>query len=115
MCGHGLILAGHHRYAHISAIRMDGVNPALLGMERVLSEDAVRRALKRIDEKAGVVWLERQLERVSDPLRSTPWILDRRHRRVLYPPYHFSTPPQSSAPHLWWLPPQRCTGACRFV
>ena len=21
----------------------------------------------------------------------------------------------SSAPHLWWLPPQRCIGACRFV
>ena len=70
------ILAGHHRYAHITSIRMDGVNPALLGMQRVLSEDAVRRALKRIDEPAGVAWLERQLERVSDPLRSTPWILD---------------------------------------
>ena len=28
------VLAGHWRYAHISAIRGDGVNPGLLGMRR---------------------------------------------------------------------------------
>lgn len=70
------ILAGHHRYAHITAIRMDGVNPQLLGIDRVLSEDAVRRALKRIDESAGVSWLERQLAQVYAPIVSTGWILD---------------------------------------
>jgi hypothetical protein len=42
------ILSGHHRYAHISAIRFDGVNPGLLGMEKVVSEDAARRAMKSI-------------------------------------------------------------------
>ena len=31
------ILAGHWRYAHITAVRGDGVNPGLLGMERVVS------------------------------------------------------------------------------
>src|ERR687897_3516475 len=34
------ILAGQWRYAHITAVRGDGVNPGLLGMERVGSEDA---------------------------------------------------------------------------
>ena len=29
------VLAGHWRYAHISAIRGDGVNPGLLGMTKV--------------------------------------------------------------------------------
>lgn len=38
------VLAGHKRYAHVTTIRSDGVLPRLLGMERVRSEDAVRRA-----------------------------------------------------------------------
>ena len=43
------VLAGHQRYAHITALRGDAVNAALLGMDRVMSEDSVRRALARID------------------------------------------------------------------
>jgi hypothetical protein len=46
------ILAGHWRYAHITAVRGDGVNPGLLGMDRVVSEDAVRRAPSRRDDPA---------------------------------------------------------------
>ena len=42
-------LAGHWRYAHITALRGDGVNPSLLGMTKVASEDSVRRGLGRID------------------------------------------------------------------
>src|SRR5215469_13983051 len=38
------VLAGHWRYAHISALRGDGVNPGLLGMTKVASEDSVRPA-----------------------------------------------------------------------
>ena len=37
------VLAGHRRYAHITSLRCDGVNPELLGMTKVVSEDAVRR------------------------------------------------------------------------
>lgn len=37
------LLSGHRRYAHITTIRADGVNPGLLGMTRVVSEDTVRR------------------------------------------------------------------------
>ena len=47
------ILAGQRRYAHITALRGDGVNPALLGMGKVASEDSVRRALQRIGAEDG--------------------------------------------------------------
>lgn len=70
------VLAGHRRYAHITSLRADGVNPALLGMSKVVSEDAVRRALSRIDERAGLAWLERHLDYGVGPLLSEPWILD---------------------------------------
>ena len=71
------ILAGHHRYAHISAIRFDGVNPGLLGMEKVVSEDAARRALKSIEEDAGVSWLDDQLRLSTEAaIAAGSWILD---------------------------------------
>src|ERR1700756_481266 len=37
------VLAGHWRYAHMTTLRCDPVNPPLLGMRKVVSEDAVRR------------------------------------------------------------------------
>lgn len=70
------ILAGYQRYAHITALRSDGINPSLLGMGKVVSEDAVRRALKKVDEALGVEWLQQHLQRVYAPLLSEPWILD---------------------------------------
>ena len=70
------ILAGHQRYAHITALRGDAVNAALLGMRRVMSEDSVRRALAKIDEAAGVEWLQRHLDYTFRPLLGEPWILD---------------------------------------
>lgn len=50
------ILAGQRRYAHIAALRGDTVNPPLLGMSKVMSEDSVRRGLDKIDEAAGTTW-----------------------------------------------------------
>ena len=38
------VLSGHKRHAHITGLRGDGVNPDLLGMKKVVSEDAVRRS-----------------------------------------------------------------------
>src|ERR1700757_204511 len=35
------VLAGHRRYAHITTLRCDAVNPPLLGMRKVVSEDSV--------------------------------------------------------------------------
>src|SRR5208283_6042809 len=40
------VLAGHWRYAHITALRCDPVNPSLLGMRKAMSEDSVRRNLE---------------------------------------------------------------------
>jgi hypothetical protein len=70
------ILAGHKRYAHIAALRCDAVLPELLGMQKVVSEDAVRRAFKAIDEEEGAVWLRGHLQHCVEPLLSEPWILD---------------------------------------
>lgn len=55
------ILSGHWRYAHVSAIRADGVNPRLLGMSGVVAEDTLRRALKAIDETLGSEWLSHHI------------------------------------------------------
>ena len=70
------MLSGHKRYAHIAALRGDGVLPELLDMSKIVSEDAVRRALKAIDEDEGAVWLRRHLDYCTAPLLAEPWILD---------------------------------------
>jgi hypothetical protein len=70
------VLAGHNRYAHISAIRNDGVNPELLGMTKVVSEDSARRALKGLDEKRSGEWLKKHLRASYEPLLDEPWALD---------------------------------------
>ena len=70
------ILAGHRRYAHVTAIRCDGINPGLLGMRKVISEDALLNALKRIPEAEGTAWLDAHLADSVAPLLDAPWILD---------------------------------------
>jgi hypothetical protein len=70
------VLSGHRRYAHITALRADGVTPALLGMDALVAEDTVRRALTAIDAQAGRGWLQTHLDASVLPLMSAPWILD---------------------------------------
>jgi len=70
------VLAGHWRYAHINAIRGDGINPELLGMTRVASEDSARRAMKALDEAASGEWMKRHLKASYEPLLQEPWVLD---------------------------------------
>ena len=70
------VLSGHKRYAHVTAMRCDGVNPGLLGMSKVISEDALRNALKRIPEAAGCAWLDEHLAASVAPLLDAAWILD---------------------------------------
>ena len=70
------VLAGHWRYAHMTALRCDPVNPPLLAMEKLVSEDAVRRGLDKIEESAGSSWLKQHLDYTTRPLMSEPWILD---------------------------------------
>src|ERR1700739_4403570 len=47
------VLAGHWRYAHMTTLRCDPVNPPLLGMAQVVSGDAGRRGFDKIEEQAG--------------------------------------------------------------
>ena len=70
------LLAGHKRYAHITNIRSDQVTPELLGMSKVVSEDAVRRALISMDKKESAQWLKQHLGKCSEALLTEPWILD---------------------------------------
>ena len=70
------VLSGHWRYSHISAIRGDGVNPELLGMKKVASEDSVRRALIAMKEEKSELWMKQQLKASYFPLLEEPWILD---------------------------------------
>lgn len=71
------ILSGHKRYAHITTIRSDRVNPELLGMASVVSEDSVRRGLVGLDETEALAWLDRHLDHSTHPVIALgPWILD---------------------------------------
>src|SRR5438309_9111283 len=70
------VLAGHRRYVHITALRFDGVNPQLLGMSRVCSEDSVRRAFSEVEASECSTWQTRHLRNSYEPLLSEPWILD---------------------------------------
>ena len=71
------VLAGHKRYAHITTIRSDRVNPELLGMSGVASEDSVRRALSQFDESEALAWLDSHIAAITCPILGlAPWVLD---------------------------------------
>ena len=70
------MLAGHRRYAHITALRGDAVAAQALGMNKVVSEDALRRALERIDEPASTAWMRPALMHSVREALSKPWVLD---------------------------------------
>ena len=53
------ILAGQCRYAHVTALRSDGVSPQILGMRKIVSEDTLRRALGKIRESEGTEWMRK--------------------------------------------------------
>jgi hypothetical protein len=71
------ILSGHKRYAHITTIRSDRVNPELLGMKDIASEDSIRRALASLDEAEAIAWADKHLANSTRSVLSlAPWILD---------------------------------------
>lgn len=70
------VLCGHWRYAHINSVRGDQVNASLLGMDKIVSEDAVRTALKRMDEAQSLRWVQRHILESISPALILPWILD---------------------------------------
>jgi hypothetical protein len=60
----------------MNALRGDGVNPELLGMTKVASEDSVRRALLTLTEEDSAAWLKKHLQASYEPLLEEPWALD---------------------------------------
>jgi hypothetical protein len=81
------ILAGHRRYAHVTALRSDGVSPQILGMRKIVSEDALRRALGKIPEAEGTEWMRKHLLKSVEEACKTPWILDidNHHQALVWP------------------------------
>jgi hypothetical protein len=70
------LLAGHRRYAHITALRGDLVAAQALGMNKIVSEDALRRALERMDEASSTAWMRPALQHSVREALDKPWVLD---------------------------------------
>ncbi len=70
------LLSGHKRYAHITALRGDSVLPELLGMTKIVSEDAVRNGLKAVPEKEGAAWMQTHIDGCVAPLLGEDYIMD---------------------------------------
>ena len=70
------ILTGHCRYAQVTALRHDSVNPPLLGMKKVVSEDSLRRAFENAPAQSTEAWQRQHLKLSYFPLLYKPWILD---------------------------------------
>ena len=70
------ILSGQFRYAHVTALRADTVNPKGFGMAKVCSEDSVRRAFANVDEEACARWQREALSNSWLPALRRPWVLD---------------------------------------
>ena len=74
------ILDGQRRYAHVTGLRGDAVAPEILGMNRIISDESLRRALKqlapRIDKKCTE---EEQIRREAQLAKSIKW-MDAAHK-----------------------------------
>ncbi len=88
------ILDGHCRYAHVGALRGDGVAPSILGMRKIIGDDSLRRALssiapaandkhtseQRTAQQAQLAragqWMQESLKHSIAQATATPWILD---------------------------------------
>ena len=71
------MLAGHKRYAHIAALRGDGVLPELLDMmARSSARTRFGGRSRRSRKKRARTGYEGHLDHCAEPLLSEPWILD---------------------------------------
>ena len=70
------ILAGSKRYAHIAGVRGDAVAAKALGLNGMVSEDSVRRALKAIKPDASEPWMRQALMASVRDALDRPWVLD---------------------------------------
>ena len=88
------ILDGQRRYAHVSGLRGDEVAPRILGMNKIISDESLRRALAHLapapckydseEERAAraiqlaksTAWMDKALSESTQESLRTPWILD---------------------------------------
>lgn len=88
------ILDGQRRYAHVAGLRGDEVAPQILGMNKIVSDESLRRALahlapnqpKRCDEEEraareaqlakSAAWMDAALSESTREALRTAWILD---------------------------------------
>lgn len=87
------ILDGQWRYAHITGLRGDSVAPGILGMNRIVSDESLRRGLKHLapalergpaDERPAreaqlaktTAWMDQALAESAREALGTVWILD---------------------------------------
>ena len=88
------ILDGQRRYAHVTGLRGDAVAPQILGMQRIISDESLRRALAHLapspqrgdsdEERAArqaqlassTAWMDQALAHSTDEALNTGWILD---------------------------------------
>lgn len=70
------VLAGHKRYAHITALRCDSVLPELMGMSKIASDDSVRRALLAMPEAEGIEWEQKHIDQSTHALLGEDYIID---------------------------------------
>ena len=70
------ILAGLRRYCHIGRLRNDTACMELLGLTKIVSDESVRRALKRCDEAELEAWLSRHEREVIESLLQYAYVLD---------------------------------------
>ncbi|MEF8710320.1 MAG: transposase [Candidatus Accumulibacter propinquus] len=88
------ILDGQRRYAHVTGLRGDEVAPQILGMNKIISDESLRRALAHLapnqakpcrgEARAAraaqlaksTAWMDTALSESSREALRTPWILD---------------------------------------
>lgn len=70
------IITGKKRYDHINHMRNDTASATLLGLERIVSDESVRRALKKADEEKLDEWLTNHEREVFITLLQFPYIVD---------------------------------------
>ena len=69
------ILDGQWRYAHIAGLRGDTVAPQILGMNRILSDESLRRALKQLAPCPDTAKTdEERTQREAQLARSAAWM-----------------------------------------
>jgi hypothetical protein len=88
------ILDGQRRYAHVTGLRGDAVAPQILGMNKIVSDESLRRALAHLAPTLGkgcpeaersrreaqlarsIAWMDAALAESSREALTTDWILD---------------------------------------